>query len=74
MRNGNVLGSLGIVWLVAISAIALPGVALCGGTALSDVLASSAPFLVSMAVATAMTVKQGAKAGVTRTSVEATHA
>lgn len=74
MRNGNVLGSLGIVWLVALSTIALPGVALCGGAALSDVLASSAPFLVSMAIATAMTVKQGAKASVIHTSAEATHA
>ncbi|MFC5723480.1 hypothetical protein ACFP1Z_25270 [Streptomyces gamaensis] len=73
MRNGNVGKSLGAVWLLAVATLAVPGVALCGGTALSDVLASSTPFLASVAVATAMTAKRGSEAREARTSAQVAH-
>ncbi|MFF4739302.1 hypothetical protein ACFY2W_25965 [Streptomyces sp. NPDC001262] len=41
--------------------VALPGVALCGGTAFSDILASSASLLVSLAVAARLTAKREPK-------------
>lgn len=69
MRNGKSLGVLGAVWLAAVSTVALPGVALCGGSAAGDVLASGAPFLASMAVMTAMTSKRRSEAAVTSASL-----
>ncbi|MCC3769852.1 hypothetical protein [Streptomyces sp. UNOC14_S4] len=54
--------------------VALPGVALCGGGALSDILASSASLLASLAVAVHLTAKSKPKASETHTALTAVQA
>ncbi|WP_414168964.1 hypothetical protein ACMATS_23620 [Streptoverticillium reticulum] len=74
MQNGNVVRTLGTVWLIGMATVALPGVALCGGTAFSDIVSSSTPLLASLAVATGLTAKRALRNSGVRASAQVAQA